>query len=794
MESNPHSEQQTEFPSESEAISSEAYLDDSSFSDTQESYSDDNLDTQSPQAELPKIDDAEILAVLQKYWGYDTFRPLQLEAMRSVINKQDSVVVLPTGGGKSLCYQVPALLREGLAIIVSPLIALMKDQVDALKECGIHAAAINSSLSSEERFQIANDVRNGKIKILYVAPERLCNERTLEFLSEQTISFIAVDEAHCISSWGHNFRPEYRIIGDLRNRFPDLDMHAYTATATEQVRDDISTQLKLESPEVLVGNFDRPNLTYRISRRDQLLKQVREVIDRHPDESGIIYCITRKQVEGLAADLNQCGYRVAAYHAGLDHNKRERAQNDFLNEKVDMVVATVAFGMGIDKSNVRYVIHASATKSLENYQQETGRAGRDGLPAECCLFYGGNDFFTWKKILSDLEGEAAEVAHGQLSLMNNYCASASCRHRHLVEHFGQDYSKDNCHACDTCLGELKEVEGAKIISQKILSCVHRVEERFGADYVASVLIGSKEQRLLDNNHNQLSTYGLLSEHKKKSVRDWIEQLVGQGCLERYGEYGTIRLTPIARKVFKDEFTPRLLQPAKSSKTSASKSSRPSQGDLGGPEGLLFEELRKLRRELAQDKGVPPFVVFGDVTLIDLAIKKPSSDQGFLNIHGVGGHKAEEYGERFMSCISAFCDEHQIETSSSPTANEKDTALDTKNDQEDSTLQLTKPAMQASELFQQGLTVEQVAESMKRAISTTSGYLADHIAFHRIQTPEPWVDDETFQRITKAAYSMDSDRLKPLFEALDEEVPYSHIRIAVACLKNLDWKQEESTPK
>jgi len=736
------------------------------------------------------ISKEQILTQLQKYWGYDSFRPLQLEAMQSVINKQDSVVVLPTGGGKSLCYQVPALLRDGLAIIVSPLIALMKDQVDALTECGINAAAVNSSLSSDERWQIANQIRDGIIKILYIAPERLCTDKMLNFLSDQKLSFLAVDEAHCISSWGHNFRPEYRILGQLRERFPDLDMHAYTATATEQVRDDIAVQLKLKSPETLVGNFDRPNLTYRISRRDNFPRQVRAVIDRHAGEAGIVYCTTRKQVENVTADLQSSGYKAVAYHAGMEHEERERSQNDFLNEQADIVVATIAFGMGIDKSNVRFVIHASVTKSLENYQQETGRAGRDGLPAECCLFYGGNDFITWKKILSDLQGDAAKIADEQLAIINRYCSSVTCRHRALVEHFGQSYSLENCHACDSCLGELKQTSGALVISQKILSCVYRVEERFGGDYVANVLLGSKDQRLLENGHDQLSTYGLLSEQTKKSVRDWIEQLVGQGCLEREGEYNTLKLTPAGRKVFKAEFTPTLLEPSKPSRTgrssgaSSSKAARPKLDQLDEKENLLFEELRLLRREIAAEKNVPPFVVFGDVTLIDLAKKKPSTEAEFLQVHGVGQHKSQQYGQRFMIQIAKFDNQDEVVSRLENSTHKKE------HQQEEGPPLLSNSGRQAAKLFEQGMSIEQVAESMGRALSTTSAYLEEYILHHRITSPEPWLDEETFQKITGAAFSIDSDRLKPLYEALEEKIPYEQLRIAVACLKNLDSYRNE----
>ncbi|WP_296458624.1 DNA helicase RecQ [Rubinisphaera sp.] len=597
------------------------------------------------------------MPVLQQYWGYSEFRPLQKEAMESVMARQDSLVVLPTGGGKSLCYQVPALAREGMMVVVSPLIALMKDQVDALIDNGISAAAVNSTLSVNERRKIAQQIEAGEIKLLYVAPERLCTGKMIDFLSKQKLSAIAVDEAHCISTWGHNFRPEYRLLGDLRNKLPDVDMHAYTATATEQVRHDICEQLQLKAPAVLTGNFDRPNLIYRIQRRQNLQTQVRQVIEKYPDSAGIIYCISRRQVDELSTALKEAGYRALAYHAGLENGERHRAQEAFLKEEVDIIVATVAFGMGIDKSNVRYVIHASATKSLENYQQETGRAGRDGLHSECVLFYSGNDFATWKRMLSDLSGEAALAAEEQLKIKSRYCSSLTCRHRALVEHFGQQYEKKNCGACDVCLGEVELMPDSLVIAQKILSCVVRVDQRFGADYVANVLIGSRDQRIFDNAHHELTTYNLLKGFTKSTIRGWIDQLIDQECLIRDEEHQTLKLTPRAKQVFHSEYEPRLLQATKKASTT-----RPEKPELQPDDQFLFEELRAERREIASEKGIAPFIVFSDVSLIDMAQKRPQTEAEFLNIHGVGQTKADQYATRFIERIKTYC-ENEAESKS-----------------------------------------------------------------------------------------------------------------------------------
>ena len=393
-------------------------------------------------------DVASLLEVLQKHWGYDSFRPLQREAMEAVLAGRDSVVVLPTGGGKSLCYQVPAVLMDGLAVIVSPLISLMKDQVDGLRECGIPAAAVHSALGPRERQEIADDIRADRLKLLYVAPERLCTARMLDFLQQRNVSFIAIDEAHCISNWGHDFRPEYRMLGELRERFPKVGVHGYTATATAEVRRDIATQLALQQTEFLVGNFDRPNLNYRVLRRARSGEQIHEVLQRHTGESGIIYCISRKEVDSLTGTLKEAGYKAAAYHAGLSDEERHRNQDAFLNEQVDVVVATVAFGMGIDKSNVRFVMHTGAPKSLEHYQQETGRAGRDGLEAECVLLHSGKDFMVWRKLNDQLVGDARTQLERNLRGMESFCTSVTCRHRALVEHFGQTYEGENCGACD----------------------------------------------------------------------------------------------------------------------------------------------------------------------------------------------------------------------------------------------------------------------------------------------------------------------------------------------------------
>lgn len=592
---------------------------------------------------------------LLHYWGYDSFRPLQAEAMQAVIEHRDSIVVLPTGGGKSICFQAPAVTMPGLAVVVSPLISLMKDQVDALLECGIAAACVNSSLPPHEVIQVANRIRAGELKLLYVAPERLCTEKMLSFLEDANVSFFAIDEAHCISAWGHDFRPEYRMLRQLRDRFPKVGIHAYTATATERVRDDIIQQLELQDAERLIGSFDRPNLVYRVVRRSDVMKQIRQVIDAHPGESGIIYCISRREVDELAEALSRAGYRVRPYHAGLSDVDRHRHQDEFLNDDIDIVVATVAFGMGIDKSDVRFVIHTGSPKSLEHYQQETGRAGRDGLGAECWLLWTAGNFMTWRKMLADLPADAFKQADDSLRAMERFCNGVVCRHKALVEHFGQSYPAGNCEACDVCLDQLETMPDSKVLGQKILSCVVRVNESFGAAYVAQVLTGSRDARLLENGHDQLSTYGLLQDHSASHVRDWIEQLVAQGFLARTGEFNVLSVTSDGWSVLRNEATPQLLKPA-ARKAKGAKGTRTDMASWEGVDLDLFELLRAVRRELATERSVPPFVVFADTTLRDLARRRPTTLEAFRLTHGVGDKKTADYGAIFTDAIRRHCAE------------------------------------------------------------------------------------------------------------------------------------------
>ncbi len=591
----------------------------------------------------------DIIEALKKYWGYDNFMPLQEQAIDCVVRGRDSIVVLPTGGGKSLCFQSPAVVMEGMAVVVSPLISLMKDQVDALIECGAPAARIDSSLSLDERRAVFHMIRAGNLKLLYLSPERFVSENFVAFLKKINISFIAVDEAHCVSTWGHDFRPEYRRLGQLKNIFPDTAIHAYTATATERVRGDIAQQLRLSNPEVLIGSFDRPNLLYKVLRRTNKLKQIVEVLDRHRGESGIIYCIRRADVEEMCGELTTSGYRVAPYHAGMDKEQRKNNQDAFIKEKVDTIVATIAFGMGIDKSNVRYVIHTGMPKSIEHYHQESGRAGRDGMEAECCLFYSGGDYGVWKSIMKDMAQEPKDTAMRKLGDMYDYCAGVACRHRAILNYFGQEYHKANCKSCDVCLGDMECMENSSGIVVKIFSCIMILRERFGAAYTTAVLTGSRIERLIDNGHDKIETYGILSDYSARCVRDWIEQLVSQDFIAKTEDYDVLKITEKGRRALTGEETPLLLKPAKK-RARISKSAKDSWEEV---DKSLFETLRKLRGELAKRKNVPAYVIFSDAALRDMSRKKPFSTEEFLKVKGVGEHKSSLYGAVFLALIKEY---------------------------------------------------------------------------------------------------------------------------------------------
>ena len=595
--------------------------------------------------------------VLARYWGYTSFRPLQREAMDAILAGRDSVVVLPTGGGKSLCFQAPALVRGGLGLVISPLISLMKDQVDTLLQNGIEAACYNSSLGAGEKASVAAGIRAGRYSLLYVSPERLAGEASDSFLQMiGKVSYIAVDEAHCISQWGHDFRPEYRQIGALRARFPGVSLHAFTATATGRVRRDIASQLELRDAVELVGSFDRPNLVYRVLPRATLKRQLQEILARHRGNAGIIYCTSRREVDALAEWLSSIGLRAVPYHAGLDDRARHDNQDRFINEDADVVVATVAFGMGIDRSNVRFVIHAGAPQSLEHYQQESGRAGRDGLEAECVLVYSVADFLKWRVML-ERNGELTDARRALLRDMERYASGVGCRHRHLVSYFGERYARADCGACDYCLGELEPVADGVVIARKILSCVARVGQRFGAAHVANVLVGSESEQVTRRGHQRLSTFGLLRDAPVSEVRGYIEQISAEGLLRQTDDsYPVLALTDAGVALLKDaslgaDLT--LARQRRVTKDRRPERARPDTEAWKDVDHHLFERLRAVRLRIARDRGVPPYVIFHDTTLRELARVKPKTVEALSGIYGIGARKAEQMGEAFVAEIRSY---------------------------------------------------------------------------------------------------------------------------------------------
>jgi len=608
-------------------------------------------------APLP-LDDARVAEILSRWWGFDRLRPLQADAIRAALAGRDSLVVMPTGGGKSLCYQLPPLLGDTTDVVVSPLVALMKDQVDALEAIGYPAAAIHSGLDTDERRRIRDRLAARELRLLFTAPERLVNSGLLDLLAQVGVRRFAIDEAHCISQWGHDFRPEYRQLALLRERFPAASVHAFTATATPRVRDDIVAQLQLRGPDVLVGTFDRPNLVYRVVPRTDRIQQTLEVLGRHAGEASIVYCISRKETERLAARLAAEGILARPYHAGLDPRERHRTQEAFAHETIDVVVATVAFGMGIDRSDVRLVLHTSLPKSLEAYQQETGRAGRDGLAAECVLLYSSADVFSWEALVrksaeeSDLEPDqaerliAAQVAH--LHSMRRYAQAARCRHAALSEYFGQAYGTAACGACDVCLDETANLPESTVTAQKIISCVARVGERFGVRHVCEVLRGAKTEGIQRNGHDRLSTFGLLATLDQRSVENLVHQLLDQDLLARSGgDRPVVGLNPRSWEVLRGERPVVLLEP-RVGKTRAAKA---DVDDWQGVDRDLFERLRLWRRRVADARGKPAWTILDDKSLRAIAREKPASPAALLRCKGIGEKRLADFGAAVLDIVS-----------------------------------------------------------------------------------------------------------------------------------------------
>ncbi len=605
--------------------------------------------------------------ILKKTFGYSSFRPLQKEVIENVISRKDTLVIMPTGGGKSLTYQIPALIFNGITIVVSPLISLMKDQVEQLNELGVKALFLNSSLSQLEYQYNIEQIKRGEVKLLYVAPETLLLDRTLEFLIKLNVECITIDEAHCISEWGHDFRPVYREIASLQPKFPKAVFMALTATATPQVQNDIANNLKLKTSNRFIASFNRDNLYLQVVEKTFPLKQVLNFLDKHKEQSGIIYCFSRNQVDELYEELDERGFSVKPYHAGLSDSERMKNQEKFIKDDISIIVATIAFGMGINKPNVRFVIHFDLPKNIESYYQEIGRAGRDGLRADCLLLFGYGDIRKINYFIDMKEGKEKLVAKQHLDKLVRYAESYECRRIPLLTYFGEDYSQSNCGICDNCTREVKDLVDITIEAQKFMSCVKRTGEIFGAMHIVDVLLGSRNKKVLERKHDELSTYGIGKEHPRETWLSISNQLIVKNIVTKDMEYGSIKITEGGYAVLKGEAEVKGKLEVETK--FASKSITTLDYDT-----KLFNILRTARKNIADKSGLPPYAIFPDKTLIEMAAYYPQTEKDMMSIHGVGEAKFKKYGAKFCLFISNYCKKFNIQ-SVTPIASSKRSKTD-----------------------------------------------------------------------------------------------------------------------
>ncbi len=715
--------------------------------------------------------------LLKNVFGYEEFRPLQAEIINNVLNKNDTLVVMPTGGGKSICYQIPALIFEGLTIVISPLISLMKDQVEQLIQAGVAAAVLNSSLSTAEYRHNLALIRQKKAKMLYLAPEALLTDRVSQLLSDVDVDCLAIDEAHCISQWGHDFRPEYRRLAEARDNFDHAVCVALTATATPRVRDDIRSSLHINAGREFVASFNRENLFLEIRQKDNAVEQTTRVIRKFPDQSGIIYCYSRKQVESLSTTLQDRGFSVRPYHAGLSSQDRQRNQEAFIRDDVQIIVATIAFGMGIDKPNVRFVVHHDLPQNIESYYQEIGRAGRDGLNSHCLLLFSYGDVQKIKYFIDQKNDHEKRVANIHLTALLRMAESEVCRRIPLLHYFGEAHTAEKCQMCDNCLAEAREKIDLTIAAQKFLSCVKRTGEKFGSIHISDVLRGSKARKVLQFGHHKLSTYGIGDDYSKKQWQQLSRQFLHHALMEQDMEFGSLKLTAKGWDVLKGKlkFLGELDLNTEATPT-AKKPQKLAELDY---DRELFEILRQTRKELADRSGVPPFVIFSDRTLVEMATYFPQSSTGFLDIHGIGKVKAEKFEALFIPVIAEYCRQKQIQEKPGPAA-QPGSAKSEKV--ETPPVKASKPRhITVGELFNSGRSIEDIMDFFGIRQTTVINHLVKCVREGFLLPGDELLKVSSLpgDRVKSALEAFDqcgNEYLKPAFDYLNGAVQYDDLRI------------------